>query len=144
MSMFFSSCMSVDPTNKDTGTLVFFAAMRYDDVLGPIFRDRCSCGLCYCRSSQPCSATMFGRFAHCRTPTTLGLTRNIAPLPCCSDSHTPMLRVCLFRYQAVWLPPVSVSQSRSEEQHTWCSHCVSRVACRLRARVVVVDPPTAS
>ena len=92
---------------------------------------------------------MFGRFAHCRTSTTLGMTRNIAPLPCCSDSHTPMLRVCLLRYQAVWLPPVSVfttlvPQSRSGEQHTWCSHCVSRVACRLRARVVVVEPPTAS
>ena len=82
---------------------------------------------------------MFGRFAHCRTATTLGLNCNIAPLPCCCDSHTPMLRVCFFRYQVVRLPPVSVftalvPQSRSGEQHTWCSHCVSRVACRLRAR----------
>ena len=87
--------------------------------------------------SQHSSATMFGRFAHCRTNTTLGLICNIAPLPCCSDSHTPMLRVCLLRYQAVRLPPVSVfttlvPQSRSSEQHTWCSHSVclaSRVAC---------------
>ena len=76
------------------------------------------------------------------------MTRNIAPLPCYGDLHTPILWVCLFRYQALRLPPVSVfttlvPQSRSEEQHTWCSHCVSRVACRLRARVVVVEPPTA-
>ena len=102
-------------------------------------------------SGQPeeIQANMFGRFAHCRTSTTLGLICNIAPLPCCSDSHTSMLWVCLFRYQAVRLPPVTVfttlvPQSRSEEQHTWCSHCVSRFACRLRARVVVVEPPTAS
>ena len=121
------------------------------DVLDPIFRDRCSCvlGLCYCHSSQLSSATMFRRFAHCRTATTFGLICNIAPLPCCGDSHTPMLRVCLFRYQAVRLPPVSVfttlvPQSRSGEQRPCCSHCVSRVACRLRARVVVVEPPTAS
>ena len=80
---------------------------------------------------------MFGRFAHCRTNTTLGLICNITPLPCCCDSHTPMLRVCLFCYQALRLPPVSVfttlvPQSRSSEQHTWCSHSVylaSRVAC---------------
>ena len=69
--------------------------------------------------------------------TTLRLICNIAPLPCCSDSHTPMLRVCLFRYQTLRSPPVSVfttlvPQSRSGEQHTCCSHSVclaSRVAC---------------
>ena len=150
MSMFFSSCMSDNPTTKDSGTRVL-RSDEVGDVLDTIFRDRCSCvlGLCYCHGSQPCSATMFGRFAHCRTSTTLEMTRNTAPLPCCSDSHTPTLRVCLFRYQAVWLPPVTVfttlvPQSRSGEQHTWCSHCVSRAACRLRARVVVVEPPTAS
>ena len=69
----------------------------------------------------------------------LEMIRNIAPLP--------MLRVHLFRYQAVRSPPVSVfttllPQSRSGEQRPRCSHCVSRVACRLRVRVVVVEPPT--
>ena len=33
--------------------------------------------------SQHSSATMFGSFAHHRTATMLGMTRNIAPLPCC-------------------------------------------------------------
>ena len=60
-------------------------------------------------------------------------------------SSATMLRVCLFRYQAVRSPPVSVfttllPQSRSGEQRASCSHCVSRVACRLRARVVVAPP----
>ena len=64
-------------------------------------------------------------------------------------SSATMLRVCLFRYQAIRSPPVSVfttlvPQSCWGDQHTCCSHCVSRVACRLRARVVVVEPPTAS
>ena len=64
-------------------------------------------------------------------------------------SSATMLRVCLFRYQTLRSPPVSVfttlvPQSCSGDLHTCCSHCVSRVACRLRARVVVVEPPTAS
>ena len=64
-------------------------------------------------------------------------------------SSATMLRVHLFRYQAVRSPPVSVfttlvPQSCWGDLHTCCSHCVSRVACRLRARVVVVEPPTAS
>ena len=64
-------------------------------------------------------------------------------------SSATMLRVYLFRYQAVRSPPVSVfttlvPQSCWGDLHTCCSHCVSRVACRLRARVVVVEPPTAS
>ena len=33
--------------------------------------------------SQRSSATMFGRFAHYRTATMLGMTRNVAPQPCC-------------------------------------------------------------
>ena len=82
-------------------------------------------------------SSVFGRFAHCRIATTLGMICNIAPLPCCGDSRTSMLLVCLIRYQAVRSPPVSVfttlvPQSRSGEQHTWCSHSVclaSRVAC---------------
>ena len=83
MSMFFSSCMSVDQTPR---TLALSCSLqRRGDVLDPIFRDRCSCvlGLCYCRSSQPSSATMFGRFAHYRTATMLRMTRNVAPQPCC-------------------------------------------------------------
>ena len=84
---------------------------------------------------------MFGRFAHYRTATMLVMTRNIAPLPCCgcACSATRLLGRHPSRVFTTLLP-----QSRSGEQRPCCSHCVSRVACRLRARVVVVEPPTAS
>ena len=81
---------------------------------------------------------MFGRFAHCRTSTTLGMTRNIAPLPCCSDSHTPMLRVCLFRYQAIWLPPVTVFTTLVVHTHVRVNSTLDvRTAC-LASRVACV------
>ena len=80
---------------------------------------------------------MFGRFAHCRTSTTLGMTRNIAPLPCCSDSHTPMLRVCLFRYQAVWLPPSRCSPPLFHSHVRVNSTLAVRTAC-LASRVACV------
>ena len=90
----FSSCIWVDPTTKDFGIFTFFAALTSWTLwwfFDPIFRDRCSCvlGLCYCRWPQLCSAAM------------LELNCNRAPLPCCGDSHTPMLPCfgCAFMYR---------------------------------------------
>ena len=72
----FPSCISVDPTTKDSGIFTFFAALTSWTLwwfFDPIFRDRCSCVL----------------GLYLLLPLTAILL--IAPLPCWGDSHTPML-----------------------------------------------------
>ena len=81
---------------------------------------------------------MFGRFAHCRASITLGLICNIAPLPCYGDSHTPMLRVCLLRYQALRSPPVTVFTTLAVHTHVRVNSTLGvRTAC-LASRVACV------
>ena len=100
------------------------------DVLDPIFRDRCSCvlGLCYCRSSQLGSATMFGRFAHYRTATMLRMTRNIVPLPCCG-CNCSVIRL-LGRHPSRCSPPFFHSHVRvNSVLAARTASLASRVAC---------------
>ena len=128
VSMFFSSCMSVDQTPR---TLALSCSLlRWGKWCSwSIFRDRCSCvlGLCYCRSSQLCSATMFGRFTHCRTAT-LRMTRNIVPLTCCecACSATRLLG----RHPSRCSPPFFHNHVRVNSVLAARTACLaSRVAC---------------
>ena len=76
-----------------------------------------------------------------------GDSRTIAPLPCSGDSRTiaPLPCCgCAFMYRCPDRMTCTCSATILRVICTCCSHCVSRVACRLRARVVVVEPPTAS
>ena len=76
------------------------------------------------------SENMFGRFAHCRTSTTLVMTRNIAPLPCCGYAFVCRC-LAMFGMTDACLPlPGSVVATRHGVQHRWCSHCVSRASAR--------------
>ena len=87
--MFFSSCMSVDPNTRE---LWHSRVLRSTDfrnavvmfvIQSSVISALACSGSVTDHGSQLGSATMFGRFAHYRTATMLGMTRNVAPLPCC-------------------------------------------------------------